>query len=78
MKHQKVTSLMAIDISAAFDVVNHIILLSMLEKTFSVHDRCLAWFESYLKPMYCMMNIRDAFIKKGVSLFSTPGKSKWT
>ena len=41
MELQKVSSLMAIKLSAAFDTVNHKILLSILEKKFSIHDTCL-------------------------------------
>ena len=64
MEHQKVTSLVAIDLSAAFDMVGHNILLSVLEKMFSVQDTCLAWFRSYLNSRYCMVKIREAFSSK--------------
>ena len=39
---------MAIDLSAAFDTVNHNILLSIMEKTFGVHDIHLAWLSPIL------------------------------
>ena len=38
MEHQRVTSLVAIDLSAAFNMVEHNILLSVLEKKCGVHD----------------------------------------
>ena len=72
MEHHKVTSLMAIYLSAAFDTVNHYILPSILEKTFTVHDTCLAWFESYLKPRYCMVNVREAYSSKWELVCSVP------
>ena len=64
MEHQKVTSLVAIDLSAAFNTVDHDILLSVLEKRFGVRDTCLVWFSSYLNSRYCMVRIRNALSSK--------------
>ena len=61
MEHQKITSLVAIDLSMAFDTVDHNILLRVLEKRFGVQDTCLEWFRSYLNSRYCMVKIREAF-----------------
>ena len=46
MEHQKLLPLVAIDLSVAFDTVDHDILLSVLEKRFDVQDTCLDWFRS--------------------------------
>ena len=72
MELQKVTSLMTINLSAAFDTVDQNILLSILGIKFSVHDTFLAWFESYLKPRYCMMNVREAYSLKWELVCSVP------
>ena len=72
MEHKKVTSLMAVDLSDTFYTVNHNTLLSVLEKKFGVHDTCLAWFESYLKPRYCMVNVREAYSSKWELACSVP------
>ena len=61
---KKVTSLVAIDLSTAFDMVDYDILLSVLEKRFGVQDTCLDWFRSYLNSRYCMVKIRNAFSSK--------------
>ena len=39
---------MLLDLSAAFDTVDHDILLRRLETSFSITDAALAWFSSYL------------------------------
>ena len=48
MKNQCITSLMAIDLSAAFDTVDHNILLAILNNKFGIADKALKWFDSYL------------------------------
>ena len=72
MEHQKVTSLIAINLSATFDMVNHNILLSVLEKKFGVHGTCLAWFRSYLKSRNCMVNVRESYSSKRELVCSVP------
>jgi len=37
-----------LDLSCAFDTVDHVTLLSILSQRFSVTDQALAWFQSYL------------------------------
>ena len=64
MEHQKFTSLVAINLSAAFDMVNHNILLSVLEKKFGIHDTCLTWFRPHLNSRYSMVKIREAYPSK--------------
>ena len=38
-----------IDLSAAFDAIDHAILLNTLSNTIGVKDRCLSWFAAYLQ-----------------------------
>lgn len=44
----KVTSLVLLDLSLAFDCVDHNILLGRIEQRFGVHDQVLSWIKAYL------------------------------
>ena len=48
MNKQQVTLLVFLDLSAAFDTVDHDILLWRLEYKFGIKDQPLTWFKSYL------------------------------
>ena len=48
MNKQRVTLLVFLDLSAAFDTVDHDILLRRLEYKFGIRDQALTWFKSYL------------------------------
>ncbi|CAB4008980.1 Hypothetical predicted protein, partial [Paramuricea clavata] len=48
MNSQEVTLLVTLDLSSAFDTVNHEILLCRLRNEFGIHGKVLDWFKSYL------------------------------
>lgn len=48
MNKQQVTLLVFLDLSAAFDTVDHDILLRRLEYKFGIKDQAVTWFKSYL------------------------------
>ena len=48
MEQQWVTLLVLVDLSAAFDTVNHPTLFQCLERQFGFHDSVLSWYKSYL------------------------------
>ena len=51
-----------IDLLAAFNTVNHSILLQVLEHWFGVRDRALSWFESYLCPGNFKVCVNSAYL----------------
>ena len=48
MEKGKITTSIAIDLSTAFDTVDHYILIQTLEHLFGVHSVALNWFKEYL------------------------------
>ena len=50
MEKQHITCLVALDLSAGFDTVDHSTLLSVLKCKFSLENNAIQWFEQYLRP----------------------------
>ena len=48
LNDQRVTLLLLLDLSAAFDTVDHDTLLHQLQFTFGINGKVLSWFSSYL------------------------------
>ena len=64
MEHQEVTPLVVIDQSAAFNTIDHDMLLSVLSKKFGVVDNALKWFDSYVSPRRFHVQIDDTKSKE--------------
>ena len=59
MEEQKIRSFISMDLSAAFDTVDHQILLEVLSKQYGVTDVALNWFTSYLTNRTCRVRINN-------------------
>ena len=64
MKNQAVTSLIALGLSAAFDTVDHDILLSVLRNKYGIDGKALKWFNEYLRPHSFKVAINDVYSKE--------------
>ena len=61
MENSKVTAFVTIDLSVAFDTIDHRILLDVLRHHFGVTGMTRKWFESYLSPRQFKVNIGKAY-----------------
>ena len=59
MEKQKITALTATDLSAAFNTIDHDILLEVWQMKFGFTGQALHWFDSYLRPRGFQVIIED-------------------
>ena len=83
MENQKVTSLVVMDLSAAFNTVDHQILSNALLNQYSVEDNALAWFNIYLQPRRFQVDVNGAgslerYFNYGVAQVSCGGTILYT
>ena len=57
--NQLVTAIVILDISAAFDTVDHDLLLEVLGKRFGIVGTARTWYDSYLKPRRFRVAVED-------------------
>ena len=61
-----------LDLSAAFDTINHDILLALLRDQFGVKDNVLVWFLSYLKGRIQTINLGQTTSTPASLLYGVP------
>ena len=71
MEKQEVVPLIAIDLSAAFDTVDHELLLAVLRKKFGIDQVTLKWFGSYLRPQQFRVQVGDKGLLQLTSHFQS-------
>ena len=50
MENQQVTSMIILDLSTTFNMVDHKLLIKVLNHRFGVKDTALEWYKNYLIP----------------------------
>ena len=57
IENKNCTALVGIDLSAAFDTVDHSILIEVMNINFAVQGTALKWLKSYLRPRWFKVNV---------------------
>ena len=72
IERQEITALVALDLSAAFDTVNHSVLLNVLHNQFGITGNVLNWYDTYLRPRQCYVEITGSRSQSRLIDFSVP------
>ena len=72
MEHGKIMGVVFLDLSAAFDTVDHEILLSVLEKKYYIAGNVLKWISTYLQPRNFKVCMDDKYSNPKDLQFSVP------
>ena len=72
MENKYVTAMITIDLSAAFDTVDHDILLNTMFYKFGISGNAIEWVNSYLRPRSCKVNIKNSYSTERQLNFSVP------
>ena len=70
MESQSITALVALDLSAAFDTVDHDILLSVLSS--GIKGKALQWFDQNLRPRSFRVAVKGVYSKERDLTVSVP------
>ena len=72
MERKNVTIMIALDLSAAFDTVNHKILLTKLQNNFGINGMALEWFRNYLALRDMTVKVGKSYSERKELTFSVP------
>ena len=72
LDHKRSVILLLLDLSAAFDTVDHCILLSRLSSRFGIGGTALEWFRSYLSDRTQFVNVNGSTSERHVLQFGVP------
>ena len=72
MEQQQITIVLIMDLSAAFDKVDHDLLLDVLQGKFGITNTALKWYKNYLKPRKFQVCINGSYSSEQIMEFSIP------
>ena len=72
MDKGRVTTLTLLDLSAAFDTIDHDILFNRLDSWFGITGTALHWFEFYLSNRFQQVKLNNSLSSKAPLSFGVP------
>ena len=72
MEEDKISVLLILDLSAAFDTISHQILLSCLETVFGIRSTVLQWFQLYLLDRNQCVTVNNSASSSSPVMFGVP------
>ena len=60
MEDQNITAVLTLNLSAAFITMDHDILLQVLKNQYSIDGKVLDWYDSYLCPRSCIVDVKGS------------------
>ena len=78
MESMKITAVIALDLSAVFDTVNHSILLQTFQNYYGLNRTVLNWLASYLHKHSCKVIVNGSISdQRELSLSVPQGGAVW-
>ena len=72
MERQEIMALTVIDLAAAFNTVDHQVLIDVLRNKFGIYGVALEWYKDYLYQRVCQVKVTDSISKVMDLPFSVP------
>ena len=58
---QELNTMLLLHLNTAFDMVDHQLLISLLENKYGIHDRTLLWYQHYLRDHWFKVPVDGSF-----------------
>ena len=71
-ERQRITALTAMDLLAAFNTVDHKVLLTILTNKFGIVDTAQSWFHTYLQPRHFKVYVENTYSSEIGLKYSVP------
>ena len=72
MENQQIVACVMLDLSAAFDTVDHDLLLRVLQHRYSIEEKALRWYDNYLRPRQFKVCVGESYSEPQDLTFSVP------
>ena len=69
---QELNVMLLLDLSAAFVMVDHPLLISLLENKYGIQDTALLWYQNYLRDHQFRVTVDGLFLSEKIVNFSVP------